>query len=440
MKVKSSFLQRFLNILFWSVLSAAFIGPGTLTTASQAGASFKLHLLWALSFSTLACIVLQEASARIKIISGLNLGQAIRQRFPGKSSQIGIKEFILGGIVLGSAAYQAGNIMGAVAGVQLVASWPKAWIVTLLSVLAFLILNIPSLQIIARILGAVVAFMGILFFSTAALIAPSWGELFYSAWVPHIPSGSGLLILGLVGTTVVPYNLFLGSGVSSKKQSLSEMRFGLSMAILLGGLISMAVLVVGTIVNDPFTFARLAEALSEKLGGWATYALAGGMLAAGLSSAITAPLASAITAQSLFQQSGNSRWSTQSWYFKAVWGFVWGVGFAFSLANVKPIPAIILAQALNGLLLPFISIFLVFVVNDPKLVGKEGLNSRLNNFFLGLVVMLSAWIGIMNIVKAIRAISSEAFLAGQMGTIIIVATVLLLNTWMWLYIYKGRKS
>ena len=52
-------MKRLLNVLFWSVISAAFIGPGTVTTASSAGATFGLQLAWALLFSTVACIVLQ---------------------------------------------------------------------------------------------------------------------------------------------------------------------------------------------------------------------------------------------------------------------------------------------------------------------------------------------------------------------------------------------
>ena len=54
--------KRFLNILFWSILSAAFIGPGTVTTAASAGAEFSYKLIWALIFSVIACYVLQELS------------------------------------------------------------------------------------------------------------------------------------------------------------------------------------------------------------------------------------------------------------------------------------------------------------------------------------------------------------------------------------------
>ena len=54
-------MRRLAAILFWSIIAAAFIGPGTVTTAASAGAAFELRLLWALVFSTVACLVLQEA-------------------------------------------------------------------------------------------------------------------------------------------------------------------------------------------------------------------------------------------------------------------------------------------------------------------------------------------------------------------------------------------
>ena len=71
-------MKRLASILVWSAISAAFIGPGTVTTAARAGAGFGLALLWAVVFSTAACFLLQEASARVTIATGRPLGQVIR--------------------------------------------------------------------------------------------------------------------------------------------------------------------------------------------------------------------------------------------------------------------------------------------------------------------------------------------------------------------------
>ncbi len=119
-------MKRLLSVLLWSILAAAFIGPGTVTTAASAGSRFGPVLLWALTFSTLACVVLQEASARLTLASGSNLGQALRRRFAGGWRGAAILLLVLGAIVVGCAAYQAGNILGGVAGAALAVAVPRS--------------------------------------------------------------------------------------------------------------------------------------------------------------------------------------------------------------------------------------------------------------------------------------------------------------------------
>ncbi len=397
--------SKVLNIIFWSVVSAAFIGPGTVTTATKAGATYQFDLLWALAFSTFACLLLQEASARIAIYSGMNLGQAIAKQFEGRSIRTVVLLLVIGAIVLGSAAYETGNILGSVAGLTLIFNIDPRLMVAIIGIFAFSALSLPSLRIIAKFMGFLVILMGIAFFFTAVYLKPPVDEVVQGIFVPTFPSGAGLLILGLIGTTVVPYDLFLGSGVADKNQRISEMRFGLSIAIILGGIISMAILSVGTVISQEFSYEALAYTLSNHVGYWAVYIFGFGMFAAGFSSSITAPLASAITAKSLFEKRNPEKWKTQSTYFKLVWGFVLVVGLAFGLAQVKPIPAIILAQALNGLILPFISIFIIFVVNDSQLMGKKGVNGIIPNILMGIVVCITLILGITNIIEAVKQAS-----------------------------------
>lgn len=432
--------KRILNIIFWSIISAAFIGPGTITTAAKAGAEHGFKLLWALLFSTLACLLLQEASARITIFSGKNLGEAISTQFEKRSSRLGILVLIIGAIIIGSAAYETGNLLGAIAGIQII--WPisRYLLVLIIGVAAALALSIPSLRILSRMMGYLVIFMGFAFFFTAILLKPSFQLILKGSFLPSLPehSGAGLLVLGLIGTTVVPYNLFLGSGLTDKDQQIKEMRFGLSVAILLGGIISMAVLVVGTAVHGEFSYENLVEALSEKLGRWAIYVFGLGMFSAGFTSAVTAPLASAITAKSLFAGSSGTKWKVTGRNFRVVWIFVLLSGVIFGLTNVKPIPVIILAQALNGLILPVISIFLLFVVNDISLMGRKGINGPVSNIFMGLVVWVTLIIGLTNIIKALQSVTGGAWMNHQNTIVLISAVSLLISIFMFIKIYRMR--
>lgn len=393
--------KRLLEILFWGVISAAFIGPGTITTAAAAGAEFGYAIVWALVFSTIACIILQESSARLTVASGINLGEALKKYLSNSTIGQITLWLILLAIILGCAAYEAGNILGAVAGIELLLDIPSYWVTSLIGIIVFLLFWFNSVNAVAKIMGAVVAFMGICFFITALIMQPDWGNLLQNMAIPGFPDGSYMLILALIGTTVVPYNLFLGSGIA-KGKNLKEMRVSLSIAIGLGGLISIAVLVVGTAIAGAFTFEGLAAALTEQLGGWASVLLGLGLFAAGLTSSITAPMAAAITARSILadREQSDSRWSEQGSYFRSVWVVVLLVGFGFGLSQVRPVPAIILAQALNGIILPLVAIGLLILVNNLELMTRRSVNTILFNLVMSIVVFITIIIGIRNVAGA----------------------------------------
>jgi len=388
-----SFRARYLPVLFWSVITAAFIGPGTVTTCATAGARHGYALLWSLVFSTCACLVLQEAAGRLAIVSGHDLGRAIGISFRGGASRVLAIVLVIGAVLVGCAAYEAGNILGAVSGVALGVALPPNLVALAIGVVAGLLLWFGSTGAVARLMGAVVALMGVAFLVVALRVAPAPSDLLTGAFLPSWPAGSGVLILGLVGTTVVPYNLFLGSALA-RGRTLSDLRVGLGVAIPLGGLISMAILVVGSTVEGSFDFAALGDALAARLGPWGAPFFAFGLFAAGFTSAITAPLAAALTARSLFAGGAAGDWSERSWRYRAVWGAVLVCGLVFGLSGVKPIPAILIAQAMNGVLLPFIGGFLLLLLNDRRLVGNEGMNGRVANTLMGTVLALTVLLGL----------------------------------------------
>jgi len=405
---ESPTVRRLGSILFWSVISAAFIGPGTVATAASAGAGYGYALLWALLFSTLACLILQEAAARLTVVSGRDLGEALRLQYRGGVAGFAALALVLGAIVLGCAAYEAGNILGGAAGAALGVDLSPRTLTLIIGAVAAAVLWVGRTAVVARLLGVLVAVMGIAFLATAWRLGPEPVGLIRGTFVPVLPSGAGLLVLGLVGTTVVPYNLFLGSGLA-RGQKLGDLRFGLSVAVILGGIVSMGIVVVGTAVEGAFSFESLAEVLSVRLGDGARRFFAVGLCAAGVSSAITAPIAAAITARSLFSRTalehgnGVGGWGERGWKFRSVWLGILIVGVAFGLADVKPIPAILLAQAFNGVLLPLVAVFLLLSVNDRRLVGLDGLNGAPANAALGVVVAITVMLGLNNVAKALVA-------------------------------------
>lgn len=393
---------RFGATVLWSAIAAAFIGPGTVTTAASAGASFGAALLWAVLFSLIATYVLQEAAARLAIASGKDLGAILQARYPNGLGRA-ITVIVAGGaILIGAIAYEAGNILGGVAGAMLAIDVPR-WVVTLaVGVAAGLLLALGSPAKIARLLAVLVAVMGGGFLAVAISLAPPLGEVLRGLTVPSMPDGSGLLIVALIGTTVVPYNLFLGASLA-KDRPLAETRFGLAVAIGIGGLVTAAIVVVGSALSGEFSFDALAALLAERLGNWATTGLALGLLAAGLSSAVTAPLAAAITARGLFGDDSD-RWVATGWRFRAVWLLVLACGIGFGLADIRPVPAIVVAQALNGILLPAIAVFLLLATRDRALLGGNA-NGALGNMALLLVTAVVTLLGAVSLWRVFETLT-----------------------------------
>jgi len=396
-------MKRIVSILLWSAISAAFIGPGTVTTAAASGAKFGYTLLYALLFSTIACLVLQEASARLTIVTGKPLARNLREQFGKGALGVFIPACVVGAVVFGCIAYQAGNIIGAKSGVALGLDWinPK-WTILAIGVIAGVILFTGAPQLVAKILGVVVAMMGVAFLVCAFKVNPDFIGLLKGCVTPSFPAGAGMLTLGLIGTTVVPYNLFLGSGLA-KGQTLGDARFGLAVAIPLGGIISMGILVVGTAVKGDFSFDALASALQIELGGWTRHLFAFGLFAAGLSSAITAPLAAALSVDGLMRGSykkGRSR---------TIWLTVLLFGLLIGMLDLKPAPVIILAQALNGIILPAIAVFLWIAVNDRKTMGENDLCGPASNILLGISVLVAFVLGASYVLKAaFKTVNSSA--------------------------------
>ena len=394
-----------------ALVTAAFIGPGTITTCSLAGAQFGYALLWGMVFSVVATIILQEMSARLGIITRNGLGEALRIHFSRPASRIITAILVISAITIGNAAFQTGNILGASLGLQTLFGPEQLslrfW-VALNGIAAFILLMAGNYKLIERILIALVIVMSITFLTTAIIISPELPELMKGMAVPSIPRGSVLMLVGLIGTTVVPYNLFLhASAVQERWQSpsdLPEARWDISISVILGGLISMAIIVTSAVAfygtgRDVTTASDLAVQLEPLMGRWAKYVISTGLFAAGISSAITAPLAAA------YATAGIMGWKRDlhSWRFRMIWMFILLAGILFSMAGFKPLEAILFAQAANGILLPLIAVYLLVVMNSRKIMG-DNVNTILSNILGTIVVLTAMGLGVRSILHVIGII------------------------------------
>ena len=117
---------------------------------------------------------------------------------------------VIAAIFIGNAAYEAGNLSGATLGATLlIGAEFKVWTLLLLAALAFFLLSRGTPQLLERALITMVAVMGLVFVTTAVITKPPLLELVKGLVTPTLPENSLLMVAALIGTTVVPYNLFL---------------------------------------------------------------------------------------------------------------------------------------------------------------------------------------------------------------------------------------
>ena len=398
----------FNNIGPATLIAAAFIGPGTVTLCSIAGVNFGYNLLWAMLLSIAATIILQEMAARLGIVTQKGLSEVLREEIKNPLIKSVSLILIISAIVIGNSAYEAGNISGGVLGLGTlipnntinIGNYTISYLNSLIGGVAFILLYIGNYKILERSLIVLVILMSLSFVLTAIITKPDILSIFKGILIPKVPENSLLTIIGLVGTTVVPYNLFLHASLVKekwhKKSDLALARKDTIIAVVVGGFVSMAIIISAsasnlTSINNAID---LAKGLEPLYGGAAKYFLAIGLFAAGITSAITAPLAAAFVVKGIF----NWNDGLKSKKFKAVWMFILFLGVLFSSLNIKPIEIIKFAQITNGMLLPIISGFLLWIMNKKNVLGKYS-NNLTQNVFGFIILVLTIFLGVKSIWK-----------------------------------------
>lgn len=395
------------------LVTAAFIGPGTVTTATLAGANYGYTLLWVVLFSVIATITLQEMAARLGIVTQKGLTEAIHDSIPFLPLRILALVLVVCAIGVGNTAYQAGNFTGAALGLQQIMGGEMALWVVAIAMFAAALLATGLYSVIRNILTLLVVIMSLVFVVTLWLAKPNISAIIAGLFTPSIPTGGLLTTIALIGTTIVPYNLFLHASVAKQvlphqqhnsraqyvfNRDMSRVRKDSAFAIGIGGLITLAIVCTSAATFFAQGIApntqNLAIQLEPLLGEHARLFFAAGLLSAGITSAVTAPLAAAYTICAVFGWSGSPR----SWPFRAVWMLVLVTGAIVCFMGIKPLTAILFAQASNGLLLPFLALFLLWVMNRQDILG-DYTNGWLSNTFGGLIVLMVSGLGIFKLIS-----------------------------------------
>lgn len=388
-----------------AIITASFIGPGTVTTATRAGASFGYAILWAVVFSIIATMILQEMSARLGIISRKGLGEAISDQFKQPFLRFASIWLVIIAVGVGCAAYISGDLMGTSLGISTLFGIPENIVSPFIGIVILILGLTGSYKVIERVMIALVVVMSLTFITTMIVVKPDVGAVFTGALIPTMPAGSIIMIIALIGTTVVPYNFFIHSTMVQERwtnaTNLKEARWDTFISIAVGGLITAAVLITagatmyGMEVNN---IADLSIQLEPLFGSWAKVFICIGIFAAGFSSALASPLGAAVAISNVLKWKGGM----SNPKYKIVFTVVILIGIVTSALGFSPMDVLLAAQALNGILLPVIAIYLMIILNNKELLGDKT-NSMKMNVIGTVIVLVTVFLGGYSLIDAIQA-------------------------------------
>ncbi len=384
------------------LIAAAFIGPGTVTVCTLAGVNFGFALLWCMVLSILATAVFQEMAARLGLINRKGLATLLKEQLTTPLIRNLVIALILSAIVIGNAAYEAGNIGGASLGLEAIFGMGyNQYYHWLTGSLVFLLLFQGSYRLLEQLFVTLVTLMSLSFLLTAILTRPALSEIFQNLFVPDLPDGSLLTALALIGTTVVPYNLFLHASLVKEKWHVeTDLKYARSdtyLSVFLGGIVSMAIIIAAAVIDQRQIASALdlALALEPLYGEAARFFLGLGLFAAGITSSVTAPLAASYVACNCFGWENNMK----DWRFRMVWMVVLFFGLFSQTLGYNPIEIITFAQVTNGLLLPVVAILVIWLANNSKILGHYR-NTIWQNLIGSLLIILIVLLGLKSILTA----------------------------------------
>ena len=394
MKINKKNILLFLAVLGPGIITANVDNDaGGITTYSVAGAQFGYSLLWTLIPITAALVVVQEMVARMGAVTGKTLADMIRENFGVKITfylMITLLLADLGNTVAEFAGWAASmNIFG----VSKYISVPiGAFIVWWLVVKG-------TYKFVEKIfLFACVIF--VTYIISAILAKPEWGKVLTETVSPTFSFKPSylMMLIGVVGTTIAPWmQFYLQSAVVEKNIAVEQYgatRVDVIVGCLMTDIVAFFIIVAcgatlfkhGIHIEDA---ADAAKALEPLAGKYASALFAVGLANASLFAASILPLATAYyVCEGMGWESGiNHNFKTAPQFMWLYTGLI-VVGSLIILIPKAPLVEIMLmSQVVNGVMLPFVLIFMLILINKKELMG-EYTNSRLYNWISWITVVI----------------------------------------------------
>ncbi|MHB1016677.1 MAG: Nramp family divalent metal transporter [Coriobacteriia bacterium] len=397
----------------------ALIGPGIISasagndaggisTYSEAGARYGYSMLWMMLAMTPAFMIVQEMAGRMGAVTGKGFAALIRERF-GVRLTFGAMLMLLGS----TAATTIAEFAGVAAAMELFGV-SRYISVPIAALIVWMLVVRGSYRRVEKVLLALSSVF-IAYIVAVFLARPDWAEVGRAFVVPSIvPDRSFIaLSIGLTGTTIAPWMQFLlQSNIVDKGTTVREWRLArwdVMLGAVAANLIACAIIITTATILHPagivITGAEdAARALAPLAGPYAEMLFSVGLLSASLLAAAVLPLTSAYAICEAFGwESGLDRDWSEAPIFNGLYTFIIVTSAAIILIPGLSLIAIMLvSQVVNGILLPFLLIFMMIIINDRTIMGRH-VNSRLNNALawatIVIVIALTAVLMVMTVLN-----------------------------------------
>jgi manganese transport protein len=362
------------------VASIAYIDPGNFATNIQAGAKYGYGLLWVVLVSNLIAMLFQALSAKLGIVTGRNLAELSREKFPQP-----IPFFMWIASEIAAMATDLAEFLGGAIGLSLLFGMPLLWGMAVTAVITYAILMFGGSRFrrIELSIGAFVAIIGICYLIEVFIAPVDWGAAGSALLTPRIENSDALLIaVGIVGATVMPHAIYLHSALTQSRTLLvtdderaRALRYSnreVVGALFVAGAINMAMVMMAAAAfssghSDVAEIETAYHTLTPLLGAGAAVAFLVSLLASGISSSVVGTMAG----QTIFQ--GFFRRRIPVWVRRLVTMLP---AFAVVAMGVEATKALVLSQVVLSLALPVPMIALVILSGDKLIMGRFA-NGRL---------------------------------------------------------------
>lgn len=399
-------ILAFLAVLGPGIIAAsAGNDAGGVTTYSQAGAQYGYSLLWVMFLLTFSLSIAQEMGARMAAVTGKGLADLIREEFGVKTTIFAMLSLLVANI-----ATTVAEFAGITAVVEMFA--PPGWryvVVPLVALVVWLLVAQGTYKRVERIFLAMCLVYLAYVFAAFRVHHPPWPSVVAQTVFPDFravrPDAAYVqMVIALVGTTIAPWmQFYVQSSVRDKGLTTKEYpleRMDVLTGAVLSNIISFFIIVTcaATLfarhfsVTDTFTAAIAASALEPIAGGGAKILFAVGLFNAAMVGAVAVPLSTAYAVtESLGSESGLGRRVREAPLFIGVYTMVIVIAAAIILlvSQGALLNVILIAQVINGFLLPIVLVLMLRLINKKRLMGEFTNGRAYNTVAWATVVVVS---------------------------------------------------